>query len=492
MTWRALLSYGPTSGPGVARVFHRLLGLIAFAAWASLAVQVETLIGSRGLLPVADLAPWPALPLLPSLFRWIPPQDGILIGGAYLGAALGLIAASGVAPRVLAGIQVVLYLSYATACRDFLAFQWDNLFLEAALLATLLPRDRPAPLVHFLFRVLLFKLYFESGIAKWQSHLHDWHDGSAMTVYYETAPLPTLLAWWAHHLPVWWHHFESRATLFVELAVPLLIFAPRRFRLAAFVIFTGFQLANLLTANYGFFVYLALVLHVFLLNDRAAFAPRPTPRWKHLALIPVVAVYVGLSTVEGVVTFADPNDTVAQTTRLLRRLYAPLRVINTYHLFGHITRDRIEPEFLTSLDGKTFIAHPLNWKPGPSDRAPPFVAPHQPRVDFLLWFYGLAYDRGAPEYVATLMRRICFDPRAVQSLFATPLPYQPAYVQIRFGDYRFSSPAEKEAGRWWHVEPRGGTRPVPCKDLRSGALRAPWRVAQVGSRRFAPPDWPRL
>jgi hypothetical protein len=451
----------------VARVFHRLLGVIAFIAWASLAVQVEVLVGSRGLLPAAELAPWPPFSFLPSLFRWIPPHDGVLVGGAWLGASLGLAAAAGLAPRVLAGAQVVLYLSYATICRDFLAFQWDNLFLEAAVLATLLPRDRPAPLVHLLFRVLLFKLYFESGVAKWQSHLHDWHDGSAMTHYYETAPLPTLLAWWAHHLPAWWHHLESRATLFVELAVPLFIFAPRRFRLAAFVILTGFQLANLLTANYGFFVYLALALHVFLLHDRASPAPRPVARWKPLALIPVAAVYLGLSTLEAVVTFADPEDTVARATRPLRRFYAPFRLVNTYHLFGHITRDRIEPDFLTSLDGETFVSHPLRYKPGPPDRAPPFVAPHQPRVDFLLWFYGLSYERGAPDYVAALMRRMCFDPSAVQPLFAKPLPYHPAFVQIRFGDYRFASPAERAAGLWWHVEPRGGTRPVPCKDLRS-------------------------
>ena len=86
---------------------------------------------------------------------------------------------------------------------------------------------RPAPLVHFLFRLVLFKLYFESGVAKWQSDLGDWQDGSAMTYYYETAPLPTWLAFTAHHLPVWWHHLESRATLALELAVPFLIFGPR-------------------------------------------------------------------------------------------------------------------------------------------------------------------------------------------------------------------------------------------------------------------------
>ena len=78
-------------------------------------------------------------------------------------------------------LSTALYLSYALACRVFLSFQWDNLLLECGLLAAFLPADRAAPVVHFVFRALLFKLYFESGIAKWQSPLRDWHDGSAMT-----------------------------------------------------------------------------------------------------------------------------------------------------------------------------------------------------------------------------------------------------------------------------------------------------------------------
>src|SRR5207245_100008 len=124
-----------------------------------------------------------------------------------------------------------------------------------------------------LFRAVLFKLYFESGIAKWQSPLGDWQDGSAMTYYYETAPLPTALAWTAHNLPVWWHHFESRATLALELLVPLGIFGPRRARLGAAAALTGFQLLNIASANYGFFCYLAAILHVFLLDDPVSAAP---------------------------------------------------------------------------------------------------------------------------------------------------------------------------------------------------------------------------
>ncbi len=114
---------------------------------------------------------------------------------------------------------------------------------------------------------MLFKLYFESGVAKWQSDLGDWQDGSAMTYYYETAPLPTWLAFTAHHLPVWWHHFESRATLALELGVPFLIFGPRRARLLAAFVFSFFQICNAATANYGFFCYLAAALNVFLLDD---------------------------------------------------------------------------------------------------------------------------------------------------------------------------------------------------------------------------------
>src|SRR6185503_9182033 len=76
------------------------------------------------------------------------------------------------------------------------------------------------------------------------------------------------LAWYAHQLPVWWHHFESRATLFIELGLPFAIFGPRPARLAAAVGFALFQIVNLATANYGFFCTLTLALHVFLLDDR--------------------------------------------------------------------------------------------------------------------------------------------------------------------------------------------------------------------------------
>ena len=485
----------PHSGPVVASLFHRLLALVLLDAWLSLGVQVRLLIGARGLLPLRDFVEaaraegvlsFHAFPC----FLTIHPSDGLLLAGVVAGVLLALVALAGLLPRACAAVQVGLYLGYALACRSFLTFQWDNLLLEAALLGVFLPADRPAPLAHFLFRALLFKLYFESGLAKWQSPLGDWRDGSAMTYYFQTAPLPTRLAWYAHHLPAAWHHFESRATLVLELIVPFAIFGPRRARLVAAALFTAFQIANAATANYGFFCHLSACLHLFLLDDadlaRAARWMRarlPVIRWPAALVrwwgrprvpgLPPrlrrglgwvgVAAWCGVSLADAMFTFGPPG---AQPAALLPivEIAEAYRLINTYHLFAAVTRERIEPELQVQAGGGGgWMPLVFAYKPGPVDRAPPFVAPHQPRVDFLLWFYGLSFARRQPGYVSGLLGRLCEDPSAVEALFVERLPADIRSVRIAFWDYRFTTAEERQATHaWWSRHLLETSAPIRC------------------------------
>ena len=505
-----LWSFG--SGAEVGNLFAQGLAVVSLIAWLSLGVQVQVLIGSRGLLPVADTVeaaraqPGVSLLDLPT-FAWWFHSDGALTAGIVLGVALSLGALLGVARRACFALSTLLYLSYVTVTRDFLSFQWDNLLIECGFLAAFLRTDAAAPVVHLLFRLVLFKLYFESGIAKWGSPAHDWQDGSAMTSYYETAPLPTSLAWTAHHLPVWWHHLESRATLVLELVIPFGIFGPRRVRLGTLAAFTLFQLANAATANYGFFCYLAVVLGAFLLDDADVVAararltrgarfvpgavrhfatravtlrrrlPRPRlpallqPRARRWAAIGGAALFALVSLADALVNFGEPIPALSFMNPLLERNWR-LHLANTYHLFASITRERIEPEFQTLADGPVeareaddaaWTAQDFWHKAGDVTRAPDFVAPHQPRVDFRLWFYGLGFQRRPPTYVSTLLERLCEDPEAVQRLFRAPLPPHPAAVRLVFWQYQFTSAAERRAtGAWWRRTRVAATRALPC------------------------------
>jgi hypothetical protein len=519
-----LAAWRPGSGPAVASLFHRLFALISLAAWWSLGSQVRVLIGSGGLLPAGefmDAVRAAGLSLLdvPTLF-WRFNSDAVLVGGTWAGAALSIVALAGGAPRLCFALSTALYLSYATVARNLLSFQWDNLLLECGLLAAFLPGKRPAPLVHYLFRVVLFKLYFESGVAKWQSPIHDWRDGSAMTFYYETAPLPTWLGVFAHHLPVWWHHLESRAVLVMELLVPLFAFAPRRLRLVAAGGFGLFQIVNAATANYGFFCYLAVALSVFLLDDadveraarwiparwRRLLPPRNAPslpaggdrggtflRWTARA---GAALWLLISLIDALVLFTEPGPALSLAAPLFD-LNQRFRLVNSYHLFASVTRERIEPQFETIDQGTlggfpgppattslgeaqlrqrdaddaggnpTWTERDLRWKPGDPRRAPGFVAPHQPRIDFQLWFYGLAFQRREPPYVTALVENLCNHPAAVQPLFRDPLPPSPAAVRIVYWQYQFASAAERRAtGNWWRRARAAESRAIPCSSLR--------------------------
>lgn len=456
-----------TSGPRVARLFGSLLGAVFLCAWGSLGSQLSALYGRQGLLPIGAfvekvrLAPDVHFWDVPSLFWWMH-SDAALWTALFVGILMAALAMVGLWARPAFFISSLLYMSFATVGRTFMSFQWDNLLIEAGLLTSLLPRDRPSVWAHTLLRLLMFKLYFESGIAKWQSSLGDWRDGSAMLLYFQTAPLPTALAWYAHHLPGMVLRGLSWATLALELAVPWGIFGPRRVRLFVGGALTLFQLVNLATANYGFFCLLSLALHVFLLDENdlppwllphtGRFVARPAAKW---GFIVATILYVYLS-----VGQARAHFTAGDTWTGVDRL-APFRAVNTYHLFGAITRTRLEPEVQVE-SGQGWAAYDLKYKPGDVHRAPPFVAPHQPRLDFQLWFHGLA-PRTWQAYLEALLKGLCDHPNTVQTFFAAPLPPHPSAVRLAYWRYRFTTEAERQDnGAYWSREFVAAMPPRVC------------------------------
>jgi len=224
-------------------LFVRLLGLIYLAAFVSLWIQVDGLIGSHGILPAGDFlngvgqqrTGWERYHLLPTLL-WFDAGDSglhLLCGGGALLAGLLIV---GVVPGPILALLWLFYLSLVTVSREFLSFQWDNLLLEIGFLAIwLVPwRIRPARALESPFRpmlwtlwFLLFKLMFSSGLVKLLSGDPTWRSLTALTFHYETQPLPTPLAWYAHQLPDWFQATSVAVMFTIELVVPFLIVVPR-------------------------------------------------------------------------------------------------------------------------------------------------------------------------------------------------------------------------------------------------------------------------
>ena len=469
----------------VAWLFLRLLGVLYAVAFASFAVQARVLVGSEGLLPWAKAASradrwgmWERLHRMPTVLLWAT-GDEALVWAGWLGAALGLALVANVAPKLIALVLWALYLSVSVAGQAFYHFQWDNLLIETGLLAVVLapgglrPGARePSSGAVLLLRWLFFRVFFESGVAKLASGDETWRDLTAMVAYYETAPLPTAGGWWLHQLPEWAHKASALLTLAGELGLPFLMFFGRRGRLIAFLGAALFSATVAFSANYAFFNHLSVVIALMALDDRhlATLAERlgrrmppagPATRrgsetvvWARRA---IVAVLLLLPTVDFVESLGRGQHVPAPVGRVNRWL-APFRSFNTYHLFANMTGTRDEVEIQGTDDGREWRAYRFHHKPGATDRAPTFVAPHQPRVDFQLWFLTLSWRRRAHPYFTRLMEQLCHDPPAVADLFSVnPWPTQPPKaLRVAIHRYTFGNIAEwRRAGTYWRREPRG-------------------------------------
>jgi predicted DCC family thiol-disulfide oxidoreductase YuxK len=497
-------------------VFLRLLAFSYLAAFLSLGVQVHGLIGEHGLLPARDLLEFlrevrgpEAVRLLPTL-GWLGAGDTALNVLCFGGALIALLALLGFAQGPLFALCWVFYVSLVHLGQDFLSFQWDTLLTETGFLALLLapwlhvlprrPRDEPPPPLAavWLLRVLLFKLMFSSGLTKLTWDDPTWRNLTALTYHYWTQPIPTPLAWYASHLPLWFQRFSCALMFLVELALPFLIFTPRRPRRIALAGFVLLQLLIAATGNYGFFNLLALVLCVPLLDDRAwpralrerllgegvpGTAGPAAPRWRQVLVAPIAVVLALLSIPPLVDSFNTEYFQRHPRHPLLwlSDAASPFLISSSYGLFRTMTTTRPEIEVQGSDDGRDWRPFVFRYKPGDPDRAPRFLAPHMPRLDWQMWFAALRAERigGDPEVtqawlqredawlgrlIVALLRR---EPQ-VEALLA-PSPFRdrpPRYVRLVLWEYRFS-----DGGTPWWVRQRIGVLAGPF------ALSTPQRTA---------------
>lgn len=463
-------------------LFLRLLALIYVIAFVSAWTQLNGLIGPHGIAPAHDYFAAALRQLGSTAYRELPSLCWLFGTSRFLpvlcaaGTLLSVTLFFGVAPQLSLFLLWVAYLSVVTAGQQFFGFQWDGLLLETTLLAIFIapwrwwPRwrtlEEPPPLARILMWWLLFRLMFFAGVVKIASGDPAWRDLTALTFHYETQPLPTPLAWFANPMPVWWHKIECGAMFAIELAVPWLIFAPRVARHAAALILVAFMTAIAATGNYTFFNALAIVLclfclddacwiRIFRLRDRGTSPPwgdtklkRPT--WQRYAINVFACFTIGYTGAGALMTLGSGLG-APPGFATIARFVEPLRSFNHYGLFAVMTHPRPELIIEGSADGREWRAYEFPAKPGDLKQRPQFVAPHQPRLDWQLWFAAL----GSPDQ-NPWMRSLCEHllrgtPQVLALLAKNPFAEQPPrYVRAVRYEYHFTDAATRaRTGQWW-------------------------------------------
>jgi len=471
----------------VSALFLRLLGVIYFIAFASLGVQIDGLIGSQGIHPIAVKLAYIAqhagverFVQIPTLF-WINASDLALNGAAVLGCVAALLILLNRLTRPALITAFALYLSLLHASQPFLNFQWDSLLLECGFLALFLtPNSR---VVIWLFRWLLFRLRFMSGLSKLASGDPAWSGLTALDTYFEVQPLPNPIAWYVHQLPDWLLRFGTGATLFVELVVPFMMFLPRRWRFVAAWLTILWQVLIILTSNHNWINILTIILCLFLFDDRVlrrvlpqglqtrlAWQARPvTGRISVPARQLATGLLAGFIFVVGTLKILElaGNESIPGRVGQVLNYSTLYSVANMYHVFPTMTTKRIELEVLGSNDGNSWRPYRFKYKPDRLDARPQFIMPYQPRLDWQMWFVTL-HPRHVPwfgDFLAALLRG---SPAVTDLLQHNPFPNRPPrYLRVDAYEYHFTTFEERaRTGNWWKRSALGPFTPLPWMERR--------------------------
>lgn len=452
--------------------FLRFLALIYAAAFVSFSVQIEGLVGPHGILPFSEQLGYqyahhgPAAWLLTPTLFWFSSSDLALFGATLLGLLFSMVLLFGRFERLSLIVLFILYLSLLHAGQDFLNFQWDYLLLESGFLAIFIVGG-VNPLGLLLFHWLLFRLRFLSGLSKIVSGDPSWSDLSTLNYYFETQPLPHLGSWFAHQLPQWMHTTGTAGVLIAELLVPFFIFLPRPFRLGAAFITIVIQLLIIATSNHNFVNLLTIALCLFLLDDK--FLQRFTPLWLKrylpvgkthplprasrlvqggaailcfsISLLLFLKIFVGV-----------PLSSPLQSYAMIGPRYG---IGLVYHIFPNMQTERQEFQIEGSYDGINWQAYRFNYKPQALDEMPAFHVPHDPRLDWLIWFVPPQSERMMEWFNHFMWQLARNEPRVTALLRKNPFANKPPprYLRVLVYRYHFTTWREHhESGHWWKRE----------------------------------------
>lgn len=446
-----------------------LIGLILF-------FQGIDLIGPEGLTPVKNLAgqlqaqgrTWQVFKQYPSLLFFF--NDALTIHlMSILFLVFGLILVLGRASGAMLVLLWFLQLSLVNGAGRFWSFGWETMMLEMTLLAVfvvhpfrwnlLSPKNFvPTYLSFFPLMWMMFRLMLGAGLIKVRGDAC-WLDFTCMDYHYETQPNPHPLSYYYHYLPLWFHRFEIGMTHFYELFVPILFLLPRLPRLIGGVLIILFQMTLISTGNLAFLNWQTMILAFVAFDDQ--FISRFTLSKTKEKLENLMALQqntsqasVSLFVVSAVMILSfKPISNMISPSQRMNESYDGYHLVNSYGLFGSITKDRKEVIILGTTDEQvtdqtTWKEYEFKCKPGDVTRRPCLITPYHLRLDWQMWFSAMRPKIGEPWLVNLAQKMLKNDPAVSRLVAKNPFheSESPQFIKMDLYRYQF---APSGSDQWW-------------------------------------------
>lgn len=452
-------------------LFIRGLGAMYLIASLIIIFQMKALIGEDGLSPIPkDLPnPWN----YPSLLLFFPNTQMIQILGWAMGAT-ALILTAGYCNWLLLLVLYVGQLSFVNGGGLFYGFGWETMMVELTFMTIFVTHPWrlkisqenylfPGRWNQLLFFWLLFKLMLGAGLIKLRGDAC-WWSLTCMDYHYETQPNPNPLSWYYHQLPTWFHRFEVMFNHFIEVLVPFALLTFRTPRHIAGFLIIFFQVVLISTGNLAYINWQTLVIALMVFDDRFLlslknyFFPKISVRlpkreqlqWEKYFAMAAIALVAFLN-IPVVTNLIRPDQSMNQS-------YSRWHLVNSYGLFGGITKERFE--IIISGTTDSLLTDKTVWqeyefycKPGRVDRRPCWISPYHLRLDWQMWFSAMRpqlQERWLASLAEMMLRN---DTSLKELLIENPFDGQapPKYLKMDLYRYKFTGFDEGNSN-WWRRE----------------------------------------
>ncbi|XP_012264453.2 lipase maturation factor 2-like [Athalia rosae] len=184
----------------------------------------------------------------------------------------------------------------------------------------------------------------------------------------------------------------------------------------------------------------------------------------------VVVFLFAISVVPFSALHPSHNSTVPAQLKHIHSRVDHLHLVNSYGLFRRMSGVGGRPEVI--IEGSNDIEGPWReyeflYKPGNVNNSLPFVAPHQPRLDWQMWFAALGTYHQNPWLMSLAYRLLAGQPEVLALINQAKNPFRdspPKYIKASLYHYHYTPWSQKSSSTWWTREKVGEYFPIFSRD----------------------------